>query len=144
MLHCWEDGPRIDKPATEHDGVWGPEQWGTTCFLEAEHDGPHEWTRDDAIVVAFQQGGCVMGKFPKVPEAVRLLVNRYSRARGIDPRTLRGPRRHQHLTRVRRGLCVVLRAMGLSLKTIGCALGNRHHTTILHYLRPTKGMASAS
>ncbi len=41
ILHCWEDGPR-----TEDD-------CGQTCMLEAGHDGPHEWTRDDGIELTF-------------------------------------------------------------------------------------------
>lgn len=43
-VHCWEDGPR-----TEDDR-------GQTCMLWEGHDGPHEWTRDDAIVVDFAPG----------------------------------------------------------------------------------------
>lgn len=40
-LHCWADGP------AEADGC------GTTCMLPAEHDGLHEYTRDDTIVITF-------------------------------------------------------------------------------------------
>ena len=43
-LHCWEDGPRVMR--TDSDV-------GTTCMLEAGHDGPHKWTRDDQITVSF-------------------------------------------------------------------------------------------
>ena len=39
--HCWEDGPR-----TEDD-------CGTSCMLMEDHEGPHEWTRDDEITIAF-------------------------------------------------------------------------------------------
>lgn len=40
-LHCWADGPLTD------DGC------STTCMLVRDHDGPHEWTRDDQIGVRF-------------------------------------------------------------------------------------------
>ena len=42
--HCWEDGPRV--------GIW-PRDCGTSCMLMDGHEGPHEWTRDDQIVVRF-------------------------------------------------------------------------------------------
>jgi hypothetical protein len=42
--HCWEDGPRTDDDC------------GQTCMLPAGHTGPHEWTRDDAIVLDFDRG----------------------------------------------------------------------------------------
>jgi hypothetical protein len=41
VLHCWEDGPRT------------ADDCGTTCMLEADHDGPHEWTHDDEITLQF-------------------------------------------------------------------------------------------
>jgi hypothetical protein len=41
VVHCWESGPETE------DGC------STTCMLLDKHDGPHEWTRDDAIVVSF-------------------------------------------------------------------------------------------
>jgi len=41
IVHCWEDGPRTDDDC------------GTTCMLLDGHDGPHEWTRDDEIVIQF-------------------------------------------------------------------------------------------
>ena len=40
-VHCWEPGPDTD------DGC------STTCMLAAEHDGPHEFMRDDEIHVRF-------------------------------------------------------------------------------------------
>lgn len=40
--HCWENGPITD------DG-----ESGTTCMLLEGHEGPHEWTRDDQIMVSF-------------------------------------------------------------------------------------------
>ena len=40
--HCWEDGPP------------DPEDYcGTSCMLMLGHSGPHEWTRDDQIIVKF-------------------------------------------------------------------------------------------
>jgi hypothetical protein len=44
-VHCWEGGPLTD------DGC------PTTCMLEDEHSGPHEWTRDDEITIQFASGG---------------------------------------------------------------------------------------
>lgn len=41
ILHCWEDGPRTDDDC------------GQTCMLPKGHTGPHEWTRDDAIILHF-------------------------------------------------------------------------------------------
>lgn len=41
IVHCWEGGPETE------DGC------STTCMLLDGHDGPHEWTRDDEIVVRF-------------------------------------------------------------------------------------------
>ncbi len=41
IVHCWEDGPQTD------DGC------STTCMLLDGHDGPHEWSRDDGIVLSF-------------------------------------------------------------------------------------------
>ncbi len=40
-LHCWETGP--DEP----DGM------STTCMRERDHEGPHEWTRDEDIAIRF-------------------------------------------------------------------------------------------
>lgn len=40
-VHCWEDGPRTDDDC------------GTTCMLPRDHNGPHEWTRDDEIMLSF-------------------------------------------------------------------------------------------
>lgn len=44
ILHCWEDGPRA--------GIW-PRDSSTTCMLKDGHEGAHEWTRDDQILVRF-------------------------------------------------------------------------------------------
>lgn len=41
VLHCWEDGPDTKDGCSQ------------TCMLPRDHDGPHEWTRDDAIGLIF-------------------------------------------------------------------------------------------
>ena len=41
VLHCWEGGPLTD------DGC------STTCMLPHDHEGPHQWTRDDKIEISF-------------------------------------------------------------------------------------------
>ena len=41
VLHCWADGPETDDCC------------GQTCMLPAGHLGPHEWTRDDEILIDF-------------------------------------------------------------------------------------------
>ena len=45
-LHCWENGPTV-----------GDDEMSTTCMLEADHEGPHEWTRDDEFVITFAKDG---------------------------------------------------------------------------------------
>lgn len=40
-FRCWADGPETE------DGM------STTCMLDDEHGGPHEWTRDDHIGIRF-------------------------------------------------------------------------------------------
>lgn len=41
VRHCWQDGPE------EEDGC------NTTCMLWDGHEGPHEWSRDDEIMISF-------------------------------------------------------------------------------------------
>lgn len=41
ILHCWEAGPETE------DGC------STTCMLERDHEGEHEWLRDDQIGISF-------------------------------------------------------------------------------------------
>lgn len=41
LSHCWEAGP------TTNDGC------STTCVEQAGHQGPHQFIRDDEIIVAF-------------------------------------------------------------------------------------------
>jgi hypothetical protein len=45
-LRCWENGPLTE------DGC------STTCVLQADHDGEHEWTRDDEIRLSFEERKC--------------------------------------------------------------------------------------
>jgi hypothetical protein len=40
-FHCWESGPLTG------DGC------STTCMLKDGHEGSHQWTRDDQIVINF-------------------------------------------------------------------------------------------
>jgi hypothetical protein len=41
VSHCWEAGPEDD------DGC------STTCMLAKGHEGEHEWTRDEDIIITF-------------------------------------------------------------------------------------------
>jgi hypothetical protein len=49
-IHCWADGPLTD------DGC------PTTCMLKNEHDGSHEWTRDDEITIQFAPSAPTKGE----------------------------------------------------------------------------------
>lgn len=40
--HCWADGPDDE------------DDMGTTCLLPEGHLGPHEWTREDEIVITVE------------------------------------------------------------------------------------------
>lgn len=48
MSHCWMGG-RI----RQDDG----EEYGATCLLDDGHEGPHEWTPDKDIRIAFAPDG---------------------------------------------------------------------------------------
>jgi hypothetical protein len=56
ILHCWQD--KREWMARTH-GEHSDEAIDTymngngTCLLPAGHEGPHEWTPDDQIVVTF-------------------------------------------------------------------------------------------
>ena len=41
VVHCWEGG------SDDEDGM------SQTCMLPDGHAGPHEWSRDDQVLVAF-------------------------------------------------------------------------------------------
>ena len=44
VVHCWES-----------EREWIEETYGgRTCMLPEGHDGPHEWTPDDEIVLCFK------------------------------------------------------------------------------------------
>ena len=52
-LHCWEDYEwtlEIGSPEWVEAKIRGV---GATCLLERGHEGPHQWTSDDQIVVRF-------------------------------------------------------------------------------------------
>jgi hypothetical protein len=44
-LHCWE---------TEHQGDYYKPKL-VVCMLEDGHEGPHEWTDADAVMVEFKR-----------------------------------------------------------------------------------------
>lgn len=48
-IHCWEDSG------------------GSTCMLLDGHDGPHEFTFDDEIVVCFGQSESAVTSEPPTP-----------------------------------------------------------------------------
>ena len=59
-VHCWKDQL---EDAEERFGV-GSDEWaaaydspGGTCMLSDGHDGPHEFTSDDRVVVSFGTTG---------------------------------------------------------------------------------------
>lgn len=62
--------------------------------------------------------------------STRELVNAMSRAAGLRPEEVRGPRRWRELTRCRRAIALRMRAEGASWPEIGRALG-RHHTSVM-------------
>lgn len=52
MVHCWQ-GRRDTLEYASQEYFDEIETCGHTCLLENGHDGPHEWTRDDEIMVTF-------------------------------------------------------------------------------------------
>ena len=64
-LHCWADkgeylAERYGRFSPRHiEYVYGDPDpdtvRGATCFLEAGHDGPHEWTEDSEITITFAE-----------------------------------------------------------------------------------------
>jgi hypothetical protein len=61
-------------------------------------------------------------------------VARIAEAAGITPDVLRGPCRRVELVELRRIAARYLRGQGLSLGSIGRALGDRDHTTVRNLL----------
>ena len=56
VLHCWKG--KVQHMEEEYG--FGSTEWAEavcegdgTCMLPAGHDGPHEWTPDDQIIVSF-------------------------------------------------------------------------------------------
>lgn len=60
MVHCWTDKLEwIIETYGDLSSHWydyvareGP---GETCMLEKGHEGPHEWTPDDQIIITFKE-----------------------------------------------------------------------------------------
>jgi hypothetical protein len=62
-IHCWAQGPNFcrhtNQIIAQGEGCQGEGdghdynecEVGSTCMLPAGHPGPHEWTRNDHIVV---------------------------------------------------------------------------------------------
>lgn len=48
---CWQEGPRRGETSTEM-GI------GSTCMLVDGHDGEHEFTPDDAIMISLAEPEC--------------------------------------------------------------------------------------
>jgi len=48
VLHCWAEGPRDARDI------------GSTCMLADQHEGPHQFTPDDRIMVRFDDGGALI------------------------------------------------------------------------------------
>lgn len=58
VVHCWEDGPSICKVCgreVEYACLDHPEgsTVGSSCMELQGHSGPHEFARDDEIMVTF-------------------------------------------------------------------------------------------
>ena len=70
-----------------------------------------------------------------IPREARDVVAYVARQVDCTPDDLTGPSRAGVLVRSRAVVCGVLRQRGLSLPTIGRALGNRHHQTVMHALK---------
>lgn len=52
-LHCWHDGLTILEWLEANPDRDIEEYVGSTCMLEKGHSGPHEFTPDDCIGIAF-------------------------------------------------------------------------------------------
>lgn len=56
VLHCWKgagDDDEVGSDAWVEARVAYPN--GATCMLPAGHDGPHEYTPDDQIIITLAQ-----------------------------------------------------------------------------------------
>lgn len=62
------------------------------------------------------------------------IIAEVARLHDTTPVAIRGACRVAQVVEARRDAAVRLRNRGLSLRTIGLALGARHHTTVLHLL----------
>ena len=54
MSHCWADYHE-QFPFGSHEWAEHYLDTSATCLLQEGHDGPHEWTPDDQIVVTFPE-----------------------------------------------------------------------------------------
>ena len=70
-----------------------------------------------------------------IPREARDVVAFVAAQIGGTPDELRSHSRAGNLVRSRAVVCEVLRQRGLSLPTIGAALGDRKHTTVIHALK---------
>ncbi len=57
-VHCWEDGPPIYHILVNHEDCeecWptGTHQVGSSCLLLDGHEGNHDFTPDDEILLQF-------------------------------------------------------------------------------------------
>ncbi len=52
-IHCWADKVSQFEPSTP-EWLEALENNGT-CLLPAGHEGPHEWTPDQEVVVQFEE-----------------------------------------------------------------------------------------
>ena len=60
MVYCWKDYQEwieetTGKPWYDQEDPLNHEK-GKTCMLLNGHDGPHEWTPDDEIMIEFKGG----------------------------------------------------------------------------------------
>jgi hypothetical protein len=53
VLHCWHDGPSIVEWMEANPDADIDEYVSSTCMLERDHEGPHEFTPDDQIGISF-------------------------------------------------------------------------------------------
>ena len=59
MIHCWKDKREwVEETygfhSDEHLLTYQDGQ-DATCMLEADHNGPHEWTPDDGVEITFPE-----------------------------------------------------------------------------------------
>ena len=50
VLHCWKSGPHHYEPQEDPNIDMGA---GSMCMLLLNHEGPHDFTRNDEIEIVF-------------------------------------------------------------------------------------------